>query len=521
MNMYEAKYSKYITKSHSRFAEITEIKSSLEGICAGKYASSGAPLYFEDGTLFVDGSDAHTMVIGPTGCKKSRTVAIPTVESIVSSGESAVIDDPKGEIYNKTSGLAKECGADVYVLNFRKPSNSHGWNPLTQAHKYYQRGDFDSSYQCITDFASNVIAPLIEKTVDRYWGDSSLVFLIALILILMVSVPEEYFNIMNLIQLSFEKNGMTLKKILEEMDQNTPAAFGLHEVLDLEADRTKSCIYSTLLSAMAPFSRNESLQNLLNNNDIDIENISEKQTIIYVIYPDEKDSLNFLINAFFTQCYETLITKSSEEANNSLKLRVNFVLDEFSNLPAIPNFDNRISEARSHNIRYFLFIQSFGQLQNKYKEHAETILSNCGNWICFSSKEIGFLKKISEICGTEVDYNGIEHDLISPCEMQHLQKFKDGAEAVIIRAGEYPYIVKLPDYETLEIFNRVSVNHQNVLKAHRTSKTMTFEQWIDGISLGRFKFPFPKKKPQAPDYENQKALEMAFDELFEDDDDED
>lgn len=492
MTVYEAKYSKYITKSYSRFAEPKEIAAQLKNVDKS-HNNAGAPLYYSGGKLFVDNSDAHTITVGPTGCKKSRTVVIPTVESIIAAGESAVINDPKGEIYKITSGQAHSNGAQVYVLNFRKPSQSCGWNPLAQAHKYYQRGNFDASSQCINDFASSVIAPLLANTVDRYWGDTSLSFLISLMLILMVSVPLEYFNISNLNQLSFEKNFTILKNILEKMDQNNPAAYGLHTVLDLEAEKTRSCIYSTLLSAMAPFSQNESLQRLLCSNDIDIESIAEKQTIIYVIYPDEKGSLNFLVNAFFTQCYETLITKSEEQENVSLPLRVNFVLDEFSNLPAIPNFDNRISEARSHNIRYFLFIQSFGQLQNKYKEHAETILANCNNWICFSSKEIGFLRKLSEICGREVDYNGIEHDLISSCEMQHLKKYEDGAEVVIIKSGEYPFVTKLPDYAVIDIFDRAPYIRRSEYIKRENAKFFTFSQWVDNICDGTFQFPFSKE----------------------------
>ena len=488
--MYEAKYSKYVTKSHSRFAEPAEITASLKKVTKHSQAHAGTPLFYNNGTLYVDDSDAHTITIGPTGCKKSRIVGMLTVESIISAGESCVINDPKGEFYNKTSGLARKKGADVFVLNYRKPSVSYGWNPLAQAQKYYYAGDYDASYQCVNDFASSVVSPIIEKTVDRYWGDTTLGFLIALILILMASVPTEYFNIQNLNQLCFEKNSMTLRKMLQYMDQNTPAAYGLHTVLDLEAEKTKSCIYSTLLSAMAPFSQNEGLMRMISENDIRIEQLAEKQTVIYVIYPDEKESLNFLVNAFFTQCYETLITKSSENANSSLPLRVNFILDEFSNLPAIANFDNRISEARSHNIRYFLFIQSFGQLQSKYKEHAETILSNCNNWICFSSKEIGFLKKISEICGTEVDYNGNEHNLISACEMQHLRKYDDGAEVVIIKAGEYPFVTKLPDYAYITVFPKTASEPMNSTHHKMSYKTLTFDQWVEKINNETFKFPF-------------------------------
>ncbi|MBR0113001.1 MAG: type IV secretory system conjugative DNA transfer family protein, partial [Clostridia bacterium] len=390
--MYEAKFSKYITKSHSRFAEPEEITAGLQKTGSSGSTCAGVPLYYDGECLYEDTSDAHTIGVGPTGCKKTRTLVIPLVNSIISAGESAVINDPKGELYKYTGGLARQRGADIRILNFRKPSSSNGWNPLSMPYKYYKMGEEEEAVQAINDFISSVIAPLLEKTVDRYWSDSANSFMVSAALMLMDSVPAAYFNLKNLIQFCYEDNAPYLKKMVENMDQSSSAVMGMRPTLDLEAERTKSCIFSTVLSAFSPFMKNNKLLDMLCADDISFTGLGEKQTIIYVIYPDEKTNLNFLVNAFLTQCYEALISISEKDHGGRVPLRVNFVLDEFSNLPAIPNFDNRISEARSHNVRFHLFIQSYGQLQNKYKEHAETILSNCNNWICFSSKEIGFLK---------------------------------------------------------------------------------------------------------------------------------
>ena len=143
--MYEAKFNKYITKSHSRFAEPDEIVAGLQRLEPNGKCYAGVPIYYDGETLFVDKSESHTIGIGPTGCKKTRTLVIPTVNSIIASGESAIINDPKGEIYHKTGGFAKRCGSKVLVLNFRKPSASHGWNPLSLCYKYYQTGDEEAA----------------------------------------------------------------------------------------------------------------------------------------------------------------------------------------------------------------------------------------------------------------------------------------------------------------------------------------------------------------------------------------
>ena len=200
-----------------------------------------------------------------------------------------------------------------------------------------------------------------------------------------------------------------------------------------------------------------------------------------------------MITLFFTQCYQYLVTYSSKFCDAKLPIRVNFVLDEFSNLPAIDNFDNRISEARGHNIRYFLISQSFGQLRNKYKETADTIVSNC-DWIIFPSKEYEFMDTVSKMCGKEYDYYGVEHNLMDISEIAHLKKYQDGAEALILKSGEYPFVTKLPDYKYTNIFKVYSeVNKINIIKSDFKPEFIDFRDWIAGINNGTYNFPFPKK----------------------------
>lgn len=248
------------------------------------------------------------------------------------------------------------------------------------------------------------------------------------------------------------------------------------------------------MAVMQPFTQNSGLMKMLSGDVVDFQSLSKKQSVIYLIYPDEKNNLNFLVNLFLTQCYETLVRTAFECEGDRLPLRVNFLLDEFSNLTPISNFDNRISEARSKNIRYFLFIQSFCQLKQKYENNAETIISNCNNWICFSSTEMDFLEKISRICGNEVDYNGNEHPLLSPFDMQHFQKTDESVEVLIIKRGLYPFVTALPDYEYLSLFNNCKEESVNVINSNANAKYITFEEWIREMSFGKFKCPFQKDK---------------------------
>lgn len=262
----------------------------------------------------------------------------------------------------------------------------------------------------------------------------------------------------------------------------------LYSVLDVTAEKTASCIYSTIKQVLKPFTQNKSLLELLCEDEISYSELTEKKTAIYIIYPDEKKTLNFLITLFLTQCYQYLVNYSTKFRDSRLPIRVNFVLDEFSNLPCIDNFDNCISEARGHNIRYFLFGQSKGQLKNKYGDIANTIISNC-EWIIFPSKEYSFLDTVSKMCGREYDYYGNEHDLLSVCDIQHLKKYDDGAEVLILKSGQFPFVTKLPDYEYVDIFNHYPDAVIEDVSRRAKAKYITFGEWIDGFG-GKFKFPF-------------------------------
>ena len=526
--MYEAKYSKYITKNTARFAEPSEIKSFCKPIEKNSGSEScGAPMYYENGVLYIDDSDVHHMTCGNTGCKKSRLQAFTTVNSTLNSGENAVINDPKGEIFKETSELAKAKGYNTYVLNLRDVTKSNGWNPLSLAYDLFIENKIADAHQNINDITESIIGPARNTTTDIYWANSGGTVFTASAFCLMDSVPRKYFNLSNVIQLTNESTTDTFRRMLSNMDQKSSAANLMHGYLDLGAEKTLSCIYSALKACLTPFVQNEPLLDLLCRDEIDFKKLAYEKTVIYIIYPDEKESLCFLINLFLTQCYQALVSEASKQENGRLPKRVNFIIDEFSNLPEVNNFSNRISEARGRNIRYFLFIQSFSQLKNKYKENADTIKANC-DWIIFPSKEIKFLEEISSMCGKVQDYRGREKPLMSAEDIMHLKKFQDCAEVLIIKNGQYPFVSKIPDYEYIDIFGKYPKGRLDEITACDSPVFFSFDEWIENIGK-KFNFPFPKtprtvdlRVETKPNKEHkvinendiQAELERKFDELF-------
>ena len=100
-----------------------------------------------------------------------------------------------------------------------------------------------------------------------------------------------------------------------------------------------------------------------------------------------------------------------------------------------------ISAARSRDIRFILAVQGKHQLIKRYGDEAETIKSNCLNWIYLTSREIDLLREISELCG--VQRNHMPN--LSVYDLQHFSKEK--CEALVICGRLKPAIVNLLDID--------------------------------------------------------------------------
>ena len=415
-----------------------------------KYVSQfgGVPLgQLKDGTeILVDSSDSHSLIIGATGSKKSRLVVMPSVYILAYAGESMIVSDPKAEIYGRTAALLLKQGYKIEVINLREPSLGNSWNPLSIPYSFYKNGNIDKACEFINDISTNLM--LSEKSdKDPYWDYSAGDLFFGLTLLLFkycktFNLNDGQVNITNLLRLrkDFFGNGTADLLFLRELvDSDTIISSSLMGTIEAP-DKTQSCILSTFDEKMRCFMIQPNLLKMLSNNSISMDCICDKKTIIYLIMPDEKTSYHKLITLFVKQSYEYLIYKAQANKDGKMPIRVNYILDEFSSLPTIKDFPTMITAARSRNMRFNLVIQSKHQLIQRYKEEAETIQSNCDNWVFLTSREIKLLEEISRLCGTHTNSN---KPIIPLDSLQHFNKEK--GEALILSGRLYPYVSHLVD----------------------------------------------------------------------------
>lgn len=115
-----------------------------------------------------------------------------------------------------------------------------------------------------------------------------------------------------------------------------------------------------------------------------------------MILPDQKVTFYAICSLFVNQCYNKLCDLADAEGGR-LKIRQNFILDEFGNFTQIPSFGSFLTVGGGRGIRFNLFIQSFSQLREKYGEDvSKNILDNCHVWTYLKTSNTETAKLISE-----------------------------------------------------------------------------------------------------------------------------
>ena len=454
MNKTSYRHEQYLPNNGgARWADPAELKNAptVRQITVGAEPclGCGLPIISDGRTIYVDNSDTHSLILGSTGSKKTRLFGMPLINLFAMAGESFIATDPKGELYQKTSGLVAAKGYNTIVLNFRDLQSSALWNPLILPYELYHGGKTDEAISMLNDFTNALSEPQRKGAKDPYWIEMAHSMALAYLLFFIDTATKEEANIYNYAHF-FATNSSpdATEEISRHVAEGSIAHVQLRGVLtNKEAKTTFGNVASGVSNMINPFIIRKTLCQVLSSSSFDVRKIGVERTGIYIIVPDEKTTLHFLVTAFIKQTYEALIHEAQQFKDAKLPVRLNLLLDEFCNIPAIPDMASMISAARSRNMRFFLMVQGLYQLKQKYGDDAVTIMGNCENIAFLNSREYNLLKEVSNLCGDTFyhDQDGSlrSRPLISIAELQRLDKEK--GEALILHSRQYPFVSALAD----------------------------------------------------------------------------
>ena len=442
---------------YSRWAKENEIKTA-KGVVRVPYAdkiskAGGVPLVYDNEAAYVDNGESHTLVLGATGSGKTAGVINPTMKMLMKARESIIVSDPKGEIYEKNSGLLRDLGYEIIILNFRDPQKGNCWNPYHLPYKFQKEGNFDKANELLDDLSTNIVVD--GKGQDPFWQNSASSYLTGLSLALFEDAESEdeiNINSINLMMTQGEdKYGASnyLKEYFNAKDPASPACVNALGTVNAP-NETKGGVVAVLKQKVKTLAVTKNLSEMLSKNDFEMDTIGEKPTAVFMIIQDEKTTYHALSTIFVKQCYESLISVAHKHGGE-LPVRVNFLLDEFANMPKFKDITTMVTAARSRRIRFLFIIQNFAQIKDKYGDHeAETIRGNCGNLIYLLTGELAALEEISKLCGDKLvrvgkDKKEETRPLVTISELQRMKP----DEIVLIKHRCPPFKGKLKmDYET-------------------------------------------------------------------------
>ena len=389
--------------------------------------------------------------MGSTGAGKTQTMVQPMVRILAKKGESMIITDPKGEIYENNAEMLREKGYNIVLLNFRDPQKGSACKPLGLPYQLYKSGNKDKANELLDDLAMNILYDDKAQSQDPFWEKTSADYFTGLALALFEDAKEEEINL-NTINLMTtvgeEKIGNTtyIKEYFNYKDKASPAYINVSSTIMAPSD-TKSSILSVFKQKIKLFSSRENLSEMLSHSDFDLKDIGRKKTAVFLVIQDEKKTYHSLVTIFIKQCYETLIDVA-QESGGKLPFKTNFILDEFANMPPLKDVTTMVTAARSRNIRFTFIIQNFAQLYQVYgKENGETIKGNCGNIVYLISSELASLEEISKLCG-EVKSKEKDKTASTPLvTVSDLQRLPENT-IIVLRIRSMPFKTKVvPDWK--------------------------------------------------------------------------
>ena len=460
-------------------------------------------------------SQLHALIVGTTGSGKTTGFVDQNIAILGrSKGKpSMLISDPKKELYEKHAEQLKSDGYTISTLDLREPYSSARWNPMQvlirrirqvkelqnnlqcKDGKYCACGEVYLSYDDARTRVQELKDEIFENTMDLVytlcpiqnkdqptWEEGARNLIFGLVLAFCEDVISgkmdekqlQLFNVYHNITKYCSEDTTALKQYLLEGRDEYSKVRGLVNTVLITSDKTLTS-YLSEVNAYIQQLADDGILSMTSENDIDIVNMDEQPTAVFVIVPDERFTRHRFVTLFITQTYKELVEKANLNLRRKdtdtaiLKRKAYFILDEFGNLPKLENIEGMVTVGRSRGIRYLFVLQSFSQLNAKYgKDIADIVKTNCNVKIFIGSDDPETRREFSELCGqkkiknfsvnTSAEVNASSNTgannqpLITVGMLERLNGNEKGDAIVSVRGYEPIWTRFTPSYELANIY---------------------------------------------------------------------
>lgn len=331
------------------------------------------------------------MIAGPNA-GKSATFIMPLILQIIRRGESACINDPKGELFKFSSELGKKLGYEVRILNLNPMflENSDPCNFLK-----YVGNDIDK--------AQVVSKAIIENTtaIFDFWAEGAENLLQFLMLYINCGniFRESQKNLPMVFRWLIDHNLEEIDDIIYDLPEEHPAkAPGM--IFSGGEPRVKAQTLQGLRIKLKLFN-SPKLRKILSKTKggLDILNPGRKKCLYFIGSNDQDSSMDPIVSLFFTLLYQELVRYADMRADQELPIAVHMVLDELVTI-TIPSFEKKLSTVRSRNIITYMALQDINQLKTKFPMEAwRTVVNDCDYFMLLKTNDTETMDWWNTMCG--------------------------------------------------------------------------------------------------------------------------
>lgn len=245
-----------------------------------------------------------------------------------------------------------------------------------------------------------------------------------------------------------------------------------YKAYKLAAGKTAKSILISCSTRLAPFAIDEVLE-ITSYDELHLDRLGDELSALFIIISDTDATFNFLVAIMYSQLFNLLCTKADNNPGGRLKYHVRCLLDEFSNIGQIPEFEKLIATIRSREISASIILQAKSQLKAIYKDSADTIEGNRNTTLFLGGKERATLKEVSESLGKEtidsfntstncgqsesygMNYQKLGKELKSQDELAVM----DGGKCILQLSGVRPFFSDKYDITRHKMYQSLSDEH--------------------------------------------------------------
>lgn len=314
----------------------------------------------------------NIFVLAPSGSGKVNCFIKPSILQYIRKGQSVIINDIDGELYNDTADYFKEQGYDVRCLNLKNLDTSDSWNMFGTLFGVDVEDDVDllvsalilgsdkDDKQSLEFIMGCLLKALILKVVlSPAYADNKRT-LASVYKILSNQNGEEYFDKL------FSPNRLTLE------DQVSLSPYMIFKSANPSVRNNTILVLREKLKLLS----NEKFLNIFCKNGIELTKPAMKPCAYFCIYPDSHELFQPFISAFYTM----LISRLCEYADNECYMgradtTVRFIFNNFPAIGPIPDFEKRLLTTWHRDVNFAFIVPSISQLAEVYPNSWPTIAS--------------------------------------------------------------------------------------------------------------------------------------------------